>query len=266
MDISQEMTKAFLPHVMKVRVNEDKAVLVILSDIHQGANCRKYLQESVEFLQSLGPKCKVLIGGDSTNTTTKNSKGNVLEEWGHGDEQIFTLVDDLKPLQESGQLIGIIAGNHPRRVYDETFITIEMMIASLLGDRSLYKGDQGIVYFNVNKNLYIYNVLHKHRRTEGYYDYFQADVTVMEHDHKPMAKPKIIVEHNKFSKTPVVKQAWEVYQSSFQFYPEYAQAQGYRPQFPGFFMMEMGGDTHDRYVTPFLDSTYRKMIENGYTL
>lgn len=98
------------------------------------------IESIYRILLNSGDRCKVILGGDSTNTTTKNSKGNVLEEWCSGSEQIYTLVDDMRPLYESGQLIGIIEGNHPKRAYNEAYITIEEMIASLLGDKSLYKG------------------------------------------------------------------------------------------------------------------------------
>ena len=66
---------------MQVRVDADKGALAVLSDVHEGLNNRKQLQEAVDMLIKLGPNCKVVLGGDSTNTTTKNSKGNVLEEW-----------------------------------------------------------------------------------------------------------------------------------------------------------------------------------------
>ena len=148
-----KLTKSYEPHIIKCRVDGDKAALAVLSDVHQGLNDRRYLQDTVKFLLSLGDRCKVILGGDCTNTTTKNSKGNVLEEWCSGSEQIYTLVDDIRPLYESGQLIGIVEGNHPKRAYNEAYITIEEMIASLLGDKSLYKGCMGIVYFNVNDNL-----------------------------------------------------------------------------------------------------------------
>ena len=106
---------------MQVRVDGDKAALAVLSDVHEGLNNRRQLQEAVDMLLHLGPNCKVILGGDSTNTTTRNSKGNVLEEWASGDEQVYAIVDDLKPLYESGQLIGITAGNHGARAYNDAF-------------------------------------------------------------------------------------------------------------------------------------------------
>lgn len=258
------ISKAYLPHVMRTRVIGDKGALAVLSDIHEGANNRKYLQDAVSFLLSLGPRCKVVIGGDSTNTITRNSKGIPIEEWASGDKQIFSLVDDIKPLYDSGQIIGITSGNHTRRAYDSTFITIEAMIASILGDRSLYKGSMGIVYFNVNKNCYVHHILHKHRATEGAYDFFSADANWFEHKHKPMVRPKIMIDHNKYEKVPVAKRCWDIYQSSFQDYPDYAKVAGYRPSVPGFYICEMSGDIHNRSLTPYMDGTYHALINGGY--
>ncbi len=51
----------------------------VLSDIHQGLSNVRQLQDSIDMLLHLGPSCKVVLGGDSTNTTTGNSKGNVLK-------------------------------------------------------------------------------------------------------------------------------------------------------------------------------------------
>lgn len=262
----RSLEEALTPHIIKCRVNADKAALAVLSDVHQGLNDRVYLQNAVKFLLSCGENCKVVLGGDSTNTTTRNSKGNVLEEWCSGDKQIETLVEDIRPLYESGQLIGITSGNHPQRAYNETFITIEMMMAALLGNRELYKGNIGLVYFNVNKNLYVHHIVHKHRKTEGYYDYFNADVVWLEHLHTPKAVPKIIIEHNKYAKKPIVKECWNLWQGSFQVYPEYSKAAGYKPTLPGFWITEMTGDEKNRMVTPYLDHAYSEMIKGGYKL
>ena len=265
MDLEKELSNSYLQHVMKVRVEGDRGALVVLSDIHQGLNNRKYLQETVDFLAGLGERCKVVIGGDATNTVTRSSKGTVIDEWATGDDQILTLAEDIRPLYDNNQLIGILSGNHPQRAFNETYITIEMMIASILGDRSLYKGSMGIVYFNVNKNMYVHHIIHKHRTTEGAYDYFSADVNWFEHKHKPLVRPKVIIEHNKYAKVPVVKQCYDIYQPSFQGYPDYAKQAGYRPSLSGYYLCEMTGDVNHRAVTPYLGDTYKTLIDNGYT-
>ena len=262
----QLMANEYLPHIMEVRVNADRAYLAVLSDVHEGLNNRKLLVNSVDFLISLGPTCKVVLGGDSTNSNTRHSKGCPTEEWASGDNQIEALVNDISPLVKSGQLIGILSGNHPNRVYQETYITLEMMVACLLGDRNLYKGPIGLVYFNVNKNLYVHHIMHKGNKREHGYDFFNADVTWIEHFHKPSAKPKIIVEHNKYNKTPIMKECWDIFNGSFQTMPDYAKRSGYRPYLPGFFITEMSGVPSARGVVPFIDHQLADMIDRGYVV
>jgi hypothetical protein len=263
-DLEKELGDSYLPNIMRVRVNADKGALAVLSDIHEGLNNREYLQDTVKFLVSLGDRCKVVIGGDSTNTVTRNSKGTTIDEWASGSDQIFALADDIAPLYESGQLIGITTGNHTQRVFNDAYITLEAMLASILGDRNLYKGSMGIIYFNVNKNLYVHHILHKHKTTLGAYDFFNADVNWFEHKHKPLIRPKVIIEHNKYAKIPVVKTCYDLFQSSFQMYPDYAKNAGYRPSVPGYFICEMSGDVHNHKVVPYQDSVYRDLLENGY--
>lgn len=259
----KSLEDSYKPHIITCRLNTDYAQLAVLSDVHEGLNNRAYLKQTVKNLLNLGPDCKVILGGDSTNTTTKHSKGSVLEESLVGDEQVYALVEDIQPLYESGQLIGVIGGNHGARAYNDAYISVEQMICALLGDRTLYKGEFGLVYFNVNKNCYVHHILHKNRRTKNYYDYFNADVTWFEHFHEPSATPKIAIEHNKYSKKPIVKEVWELRQSSFQTYPSYIKASGIRPNLSGFWIAEMTGDERNKKVTPFIGDTYFELRGRG---
>ena len=254
---------SFKPHIITCRIDADYGQLAVLSDVHEGLNNRQYLKRTVDNLLKLGPNCKVILGGDSTNTTTKHSKGNVLEETLVGDEQVYALVEDIRPLKESGQLLGIIGGNHGARAYNDAYISVEQMTAALLGDRSLFKGEFGLVYFNVRKNCFVHHILHKNRKAKNYYDYFNADVTWFEHFHEPSATPKVAIEHNKYNKKPIVKEVWELRQSSFQTYPEYIKASGIRPNLSGFWIAEMNGDDHNKKVTPFMGDTYFALRERG---
>jgi len=260
------MADLFDGHIIEVRVDGKVGALAVLSDIHQGLNDRAMLQKSVDFLLKLGENVKVIVGGDCTNSNTRASKGCPTEEWVSGDGQVQALVDDIMPLKETGQLVGIISGNHTDRVKKDTFINVEMMVACLLGDKSLYKGSQAICYFNVNKNLYVHYLMHRGMKKEHNYDYFNADVTWLEHYHKPSCKSKIIVDHNKYVKKPVVRECWDIFNGSFQGYPEYAKRAGYRPYLPGFYVVEMGGDSNGKWCKPTLDHHLYHSFKNGYRI
>ena len=71
------LEKELMGHIIRHRVEADKAYLVVLSDVHTGLNDRTSLQKTVEFILTV-PNVYVILGGDSTNTITRNSKGNVL--------------------------------------------------------------------------------------------------------------------------------------------------------------------------------------------
>lgn len=253
-------------HVMQCRVDGDFGYLAVLSDIHEGLNDRDYFKKEVEFLNSLPDNVKVVIGGDATNTVTRNSKGSIIEETLSGDKQIYALVDDIKPLYDSGKLLGIISGNHPDRVYSDTYISVEGVVASLLGDRNLYKGSQGIVYFNVNKNCYVHYIVHRHIVRQDAYDYFNADCVWKEHRHAPSATPKISIQHNVFAKCPVARTVWEIKQPSFQAYPDYIKKGGGRPLPMGYFICQMSGDSKNRFLNPMWNEQLKLAMDAGMTI
>ena len=131
LDKEQIISDKLNQHVFSKRINSDNAFLVVLSDIHQGANDRNYLQSIVSFILSI-PNCYVIIGGDSTDTITRTSKGVPKDEWCTGDEQFYTLVDDLKPLVENDRIIAIgESGNHGDRLYDSSYISKSPMFYRL---------------------------------------------------------------------------------------------------------------------------------------
>lgn len=262
----QIITQTLKQHVMQCRVDADYGYLAVLSDIHEGLNERSYLQQEVEFLCELPDNVKVVIGGDATNTVTRTSKGTVIEETLSGDKQIYALVDDIKPLYDSGKLLGILSGNHPDRVYSDTFISIEGIVASLLGDQSLYKGSQGIVYFNVNKNCYVHYILHKHMVRQDAYDFLSADVVWKEHRHAPQVTPKISISHNLFAKCPVARTTWEIKQPSFQAYPDYIKKNGGRPLPMGYYICQMSGDTKHRMINPMWNEQFKLAMDSGMTV
>ena len=236
---------ALLPHVVTHRIDADWAHFSVWSDIHQGLNCRWLLQKAIQTVLNI-KNYYIWIGGDSTNSNTKNSKGIITEEWASGDKQIITLAEDLKPLYDAGRILGISRGNHTDRVYNDTYIVPEIMLACLLGNKELYKGHIGLLYFNVKKNLYIHYITHKNFKQKDYYDFVAADYIWREHFHAMEARPKLILEHNRIVKKPIVKRVWDIQNGSFQVLPEYAKANGYKFLLPGYYVANMNGDDQNR--------------------
>lgn len=262
-DKEKLLEKELMGHIIRHRIEADKAYLVVLSDVHTGLNDRNSLQKTVEFILTV-PNVYVILGGDSTNTITRNSKGNVLEEKLSGDKQLYAIVEDMKPLYEAGRLIGICSGNHPKRVQDETFINTEMIIATLLGDPKLYMGSMCLFYINVNKNCYVGGVIHKGSKQENYFEYLHADLVFREHFHLNKVIPKIVIDHNRTNKKPIVKTVYDIFAGSYQIYPDYGKSSGYRPLIPGTHFVELSGLKEKWGMKVFTDNDFYDIVKNGY--
>lgn len=246
------------------RIESDRAFVVTLSDLHVGMGDKNYIQYIVDFILSI-PNMYVVIGGDAINNTTRNSKGCVLEEYATGQEQIQLLVDYLKPLSENNRILAVCGGgNHERRSYEDCYISIPQIIATLLGVPNLYTADIAIGYINVRKVCYMYGVIHKHRKTNNYYEHMNMDILVKEHTHELNFKEKLVFEHNKIAKASSLKTVYELDNGSALALPSYAKFNGYRPLPIGCYIAELSGIS--RNIIIWKDSDLCRAIENGYNV
>lgn len=249
-------------NVFSFRAKKDKIFLVTLSDLHVGAGDRNYIKDIIKFILSV-PNMYVVLGGDMVNNTTKTSKGTTLEEYASGQEQINLLVEYLKPLVDDNRIIAVVGGgNHERRSYNDCFISLPQMIATLLGIPDLYVGEFGIGYINVNKNCYMYGVVHQHRKTRNYYEHMNMDILIMEHTHELDIRQKLVMEHNKYAKKTSLKLIYEVDNGSALALPSYAKFAGYRPLPVGCYIAELSGD--GRNITMWKDVDLYNAIKQGY--
>lgn len=256
------LSDKLIKNTFNIRIDSDRIFLVTLSDLHVGLGEKNYIQEIINFILSV-PNMYVILGGDAVNNTTRTSKGNVLEEYATGQEQINILVDYLKPLTKDNRLIAICGGgNHEQRSYNDCYISIPEMIATLLGVPNLYVDDMAIGYINVKDVCYMYGVIHKHRKTQNYYEHLNMDILVMEHTHELNFKEKLVLEHNKFAKKTTVKTVYELDNGSALALPSYAKFNGYRPLTIGCYIAELSGRKRD--ITIWKDIDLFKAIENGY--
>ena len=248
-------------HLFHLKKDVDRAFLVVLSDIHEGMNHREYFKEVIDFILSI-QNCYVIIGGDAINATTKGSKGNTTEEWASGDKQIYSLVEDLKPLVDADRIIAIAEdGNHADRIYNETFISPNKMLAVLLGIPDKYTGNACLGMLDIGNVTYCISVVHKNRKTNNYYEYLRADVLVREHWHDLKYESKVVYDWNKYNKSVSCKTTYDIYNGSFLNIPEYAKKQNYRPQTLGCYFIMLDGKK--RKIIPFVDSDLKYLIDNG---
>jgi len=249
-------------NIFSARINADKAFIVTLSDLHIGLGDRSYIKSIIDFILSV-PNMYVVLGGDCINNTTRTSKGCVLEEYSTGQEQINMVIEYMKPLVSDNRIIAICGGgNHEHRSYEDCFISIPQMIATLLGIPNLYTADIAIGYINVNKICYMYGVIHKHRKTKNFYDYMNMDILILEHTHELNIREKLVFEHNKFAKKTSIRTVYEVDNGSALAMPSYAKFSGYRGLPIGCYITELSGQKRD--ITIWKDVDLFKAIENGY--
>lgn len=250
-------------HVFNFRVDVDKAFIVVLSDIHEGINNRGYFKEIIDFILNID-NCYVIIGGDSINSTTKTSKGNTTEEWCSGDEQIYKLVEDLRPLVENGRIIAIGEdGNHNSRIYNDTYISPNKMIAVLLGIPDKYTGNMCLGILDIGNISYTLSVVHKNKKSNNYYEFSRTDILVREHFHDLKFETKTCYEWNKYNKSIKVISTYDIYNGSFLNSPDYAKKANYRPQFMGSYFILLDGKK--RHIQPIVDTDLKYIINNGFT-
>ena len=247
-----------------IKVDADSAYFVNLADIHTGLNDRKMVQDWLQYLYNI-PNLYIGIGGDSTNGVTRNSKGNIQEEWCNGSQQIYALAEDLRPWVVSDRLLYIIKGNHGAgRMEDETFHVPEELLAWILGKPELYKGSQAFLYFNVRKNCYVHFAQHKSPKRKDNFTWINADVTWREHDHVTNYDWKMVLEHNKYEKRPIIKKVLEVNSGHWQILPSYVQSMGLRPTPSGCWITEMSGKQREHGLQIWSNEQLVQMVNRGY--
>ena len=247
-------------NVFKFRANDSHIYVVTLSDLHVGAGSIDYIKSTIKFIQSV-PNMYVVLGGDMINNTTKNSKGCVLEEYATGKEQIELLIKLIEPIKD--RIIAVCGGgNHERRTYDDCFLSIPEIVATLLGIPDKYIPDIAIGFINVKEVCYIYGVLHKHRKTRNYYEHLNCDILILEHTHELNVTEKLVLSHNKYAKTTSVKTVYEVDNGSALALPRYAKFAGYSPLPIGCYIAELSGKNRD--IQLWKDIDLCKALQNGY--
>lgn len=253
------LTESIEKNTFKYRGENDEFIFT-LSDLHIGHGSKEYVKDIVDFIKSI-PNSKVIIGGDVVNNTTKSSKGDVLEEYATGQEQILLAVELLKPIKD--KIICIIdSGNHEDRTMKECYISITQMIATLLEIPDKYVKDFAIGYLDIGDNTYIYGNLHKHRKNKDYYAYMNTDILIFEHTHELSYQEFPILYHNKYTKKTSVRTNYVINNGSTMAFPSYAKRAGYKMQQMGTYVLELFAK--ERRIIIWRDIDLMMALQNGY--
>ena len=247
-------------NVFSVRVDKDNAFIFTLSDLHIGLGNLDYIKDIIKFISNID-NAYVVIGGDLTNNSIKNSLGSVLEEYVSGSDQVKMAVELLTPIKDKS--LAMIEGNHEKRTQEAAYISITQMIATMLGIPDRYKQELAIGYISVgDDNCYTYVDLHKHRKTKNYYDFYNADCLVLEHTHEYSFTEKPVIFHNKYTKKPSIRNTYVINNGSALAFPSYAKKAGYSVQTIGTYIIELSGKR--RNIKVWKDTDLVDAMNRGY--
>lgn len=253
------LTETLQSNVFTVNSEKSNAYVFTLSDLHIGLGNKKYIKAIIDFIKEIN-NAYVIIGGDLLDNPTKSSPASPLEDYLTPQEQLTKAVELLTPIKD--KIVAIIEGNHEKRTEKESYISITQMVATLLGIPNAYKRELAIGYFTLNENCYVYVDLHKHRKTNNHYSFYNADVLVLEHTHEYNYKEKPIVFHNKYTKKPSIRTTYEINNGSALAFPHYAKHAGYSMQSIGTYIVELSGK--QRNIKVWKDVDLIEAIERGY--
>lgn len=210
------------------RVDADEVYVMDLADIHCGAKgCLiDKLKDIVLKILSI-PHLYVIVGGDSTESSTTTSASSVFDEVVHGADQIIMLRDILKPLADADRILFVRSGNHGlQRAKKHNNTPPEQILAALLGV-PFFRG-AGIVILNCRKNQYVIGSWHTRRKPDKF-EWLQTNVNFMEHLHKADQETVLYAVPNRINKKWMVRPTINVNVSSFLGWAGYAMDAGYRP-------------------------------------
>ena len=260
LDKEELLSSTLQNNVFSVRVDKDNAFIFTLSDLHIGLGNLDYIKDIIKFISNID-NAYVVIGGDLTNNSIKNSLGSVLEEYVSGSDQVKMAVELLTPIKD--KILAMIEGNHEKRTQEAAYISITQMIATMLGIPDRYKQELAIGYISVgDDNCYTYVDLHKHRKTKNYYDFYNADCLVLEHTHEYSFTEKPVIFHNKYTKKPSIRNTYVINNGSALAFPSYAKKAGYSVQTIGTYIIELSGKK--RNIKVWKDTDLIDAMNRGY--
>lgn len=196
---------------------DDKIYLIPFGDIHWGSpECDKdKVMEVVDWIYKT-PNAYVIGMGDMLEAATRTSVGaGVYEQITPVQQQLDEMVAILKPMADKGKLLGMLDGNHERRIYNATGLDITATMCRILGVK--YFGKGAFLDFKVGKQKYTTYAVHgssgarlPHTKIKSCMDlsaFVNTDIYLMGHlhelDHKtasmyyPDTKDRVVKSRDK---------------------------------------------------------------------
>jgi hypothetical protein len=238
--------------------DQEFAELILLSDVHYGnKDCDVDFFEKVIDWIYRGKHRYIITGGDLLECRLKDSVGLPEDQTIPVNEQVDYIVEKLKPIADEGRLIGMIRGNHEKRISRSTGIDITEKIARLLGVPYAYRGSffQIRVKQKSQKRGQIYTLYGTHgasgswtsggkiNAVERMIKGIEAEIIFMGHVHDLLHKtiPRMKVDRGRVKE---IKTHFIVTGSYLKYLGSYGQEKGYPPTSQGSPKVKLHTDKH----------------------
>ena len=199
---------------------------------------------------------KVIMMGDTINCALKHSIGaGSFDDNMTPEEQINCAIDLFGPIAD--KIVGIHNGNHGNRMYNETTISPEKVIAKAIGVP--YLGDSCFHHLRIGTQTYILHTAHGSTGSTTvagalnscmkYGVFAQADVYAMGHTHNLATYNQVYHEVNKKDKTLEKRKKVYVLTGGYlKWKGSYAESKGYSPLKIGCAKATFSGKEYDVHI------------------
>lgn len=221
-----------------IRIDSDYAYIADVSDIHVG-NMYHNKKAFFKFLDNVNKvdNLRLIIGGDSTDSSSLVSSSSVFEESNHGLDQILEIKKKLEPIKD--KILFIRSGNHGyERSLKHGKLAPEQILAEFLGVPFFH--GCGTAFVNVRKNCYVIGTWHNSRKPQNM-EWIHTDVSFYEHLHKNSYERLVVAEPNKFAKRWSMKECYHVQTGSYLGWGGYSADKGHRPTVNATPVVELSG-------------------------
>jgi predicted phosphodiesterase len=251
--------------VIKIKVNriEPKHIkgkeldILFFGDMHLGSkDC--YLEKVKKQIEWIKNKKNVVVilMGDTVNCALKNSVGaGSYDDIVTPAKQIEQAVELFTPIKD--KIYGLHNGNHGNRIYNETTISPEQIIAKSLGVP--YLGDTCFHYLRFGSQTYILFTAHGSTGSSTvsgalnacmkYSRFVTADVYAMGHSHNLASISQVNYEISKKDKTIIEKKRHFILTGGYlKWVGSYAEHKNYSPLKIGSAKATIRGDRYDIHI------------------
>lgn len=232
----------------------DELEIIFFGDQHIGSkDCDlKAVEDQIEWIRKKD-NVIVIMMGDTINCALRKSVGaGSFDDVLNPEDQIELAVQMLAPIKD--KIYGIHNGNHGMRIYNETTISPEKIIATSLGVP--YLGDTCFHYLRFGNQTYILFTAHGSTGSTGvsgalnscmkYSKFATADLYAMGHTHNLCSYTEVSYEVNKKDKVVQQKKRYYILTGGYMKWKgSYAESKNYSPLKIGSAKVTIRGDRYD---------------------